>query len=254
MATGNSFKTDLYKLYNYSQNSFISYPKEIFIETLREVFAKDSYYHYVKDNFGYPLVTDHTNQLPEAGIQDDSSTRIFIGEAFRNDASYYPHILVKNSGARGLNLSFNRDKYLVQWENLLFEDGYGNQKIIKHPAFFSQNGIWEGTITLDVAAKSPQARDEIVEIACITFVDINFDDLKNSGIVVKPPSIGSASESEDRTGKAHKQSINFEYRYEWHREIPIRDVIDVITFCFDIGQNQNKIDPNLSIQFQLPLS
>jgi len=49
MATINTFKTDLYNLYNYSQNTAIVHPKEILIETLREVFSEDSYYHYVKN-------------------------------------------------------------------------------------------------------------------------------------------------------------------------------------------------------------
>lgn len=254
MATGNSFETDLYALHNYTQNSFISYPKEIFIESLKEFFGDDSYFHYVADPWGHPKVTDHTNQPIEAGLHDDSSTRLFIGEAFRKDASYYPAILVKHGGASSVPIAFTRDKFLVQWGNIVFDDGYGNQKIIKQPLYYMQSGAWEGSIIVEVVTRNaPKARDELVQLVGILFVDKCFDELKDSGVVIKPrPSVGSPSESDDRGDKFYRQAITFEYRFEWRRQIPVRNTIDIINVCFDIGAT-GKEAPNLTIQFQLPI-
>ena len=252
MATGNSFKTELYDLYYYTQSSFISYPKELFIETLREFFSQYSYYHYSRDAWGYPNVTDHTNQLPDAGINDDSTTRLFIGESYHFGSTYYPSIIIKNSGARSVPISFTRDKYLIQWENLLLEDGYGNRRIIKQPAYYIQSGAWEGTISVDITTKNaPQARDDLIELVATLFIDTRFDELKDSGLLIKPgPSVGSPSETDEGGDKLYKCSINFDYRCEWHRKIPIKSTIDIINFCIDIGASK-KIAPNLAIQFTI---
>src|SRR5574338_1021430 len=112
MSSNNFFRSDLFGIYNIIQASMIVYPKEIIIATLRDFFSKDSYYHYSKDQWGFPNTTDHTDLPPGAdmpagaGARPDLSptsilsTRVFIGENYRYEGIYYPAIFVKSGGSR----------------------------------------------------------------------------------------------------------------------------------------------------------
>jgi len=252
MGTGNIFKTDLYYLYDYVSNPAITYPKELFVETLREFFSQDTTYHYQRDVWGFPLITDHTNEKQEAGFVDNTTSRLFIGEAFRNDQDFYPALIIKHGGTKSVQIAFNRNKYSVQWENTIFEDGYGNRKIIKTPAYFERNGAWEGSIIIDVQSRNSRSADELSELVAINFVDRSFDDMKNSGVVILgSPNISSPSELFDRTGKIHKRTVTFDIRSEWCWQSKINNVIDIVNLCFDIGNINTQIfSPNLAINVQ----
>jgi hypothetical protein len=130
----------------------IVYPKEMIISTLRDFFAKDSYYHYSKDQWGFANTTDHTDLVPGAdiptqfnsngAIQEGLSTRLFIGENYRYDGIYYPAVLIKSGGGKYVPLSINRDQGSVQYEDIIYEDGYGNQTTVHKPKSFITAGIW----------------------------------------------------------------------------------------------------------------
>lgn len=258
MGTANNVKTDLYGLYNYVQNTMISFPKELFIETLREFFSKDSYYHYQRDEWGFPKVPDHTDLPSDSGLSDSAATRLFIGEAYRYDVIYYPALIIRNAGSRSVPISMSRDKGSLQWQDTLFVDGYGNEKIIQTPAYFVQAGAWEGSVTIDVETRSPRSRDELVDWISVAFVDACFDDMKNSGVVIKSgsPTAGSPSETDDRNDKLFKQTITFEIRSEWRRHIPVDNVVEVINVCADIGNLAHDppvVAPNLKISTTVEL-
>ena len=242
MSLNNAYTSDLFGLYNIIQASMLVYPKELVIATLRDFFSKDSYYHYSKDQWGFPNVTDHTNMPlgsdlpsgsgahPEFTLTQNLSTRIFIGENYRYNGIYYPAILVKNGGSKYIPLSINREKGGVRYENIIFEDGYGNQKIVAKPVAFITAGAWEGTISIDVLTKSLRSRDDIIELIAMCFTELNFETLADVGLLIKPLTIGSPSEADDRNDKLFKQSITLDIRTEWRREIPIYNVVDTIFF------------------------
>jgi len=235
--SGNIWKSDLYGLHNYTQNTLVSYPKQLFIETLREFFSQDSYYHYQRDEWGYAKVPDHTDLEPDAGLNDDVTTRIFIGEAYRYDVIYYPALLVKAGSFRSVPISMNRNKGVVQWGHTRIIDGYGNSTIFSTPEAFVQSGAWEGQISIDIETRSMRSRDELSDLICIAFVDTVHDDLKNAGVLIKSgsPQLSSPSEGEDRNDKLFKQTVTFDIRGEWNRRIPTGNVIDVISLCVDLG-------------------
>jgi hypothetical protein len=161
------------------------YPKEIILATLKDFFSKDSYYHYSKDEYGFANTTDHTDlplgsDLPVGSLNSTSltninlPTRLFIGENYRKDIIFYPAILVKNSGGRSVQVSFTRQKGTVQYEDTLFIDGYGNEKIISTPSTFVTAGAFEGTINIDVRSRSIRARDDLVDLIFLCFTDFYF--------------------------------------------------------------------------------
>lgn len=258
MSTVSAFKTDLYALHGYTQNTLISYPKELFIENLRKFFSQDSYYHYQRDEFGFALTPDQTNMLPTSGINDSLTTRIFIGEPWKKDIVFYPALFVKHGGAKSVPLSMSRDQDSLQWQAIQYTDGYGNSKIVQTPVAFIQSGAWEGSIVVDVASRSSKARDEISELVALSFVDFMHKDMFKSGVLIKSgsPSISSPTETDDRVDKLFRCSLTFDIRTEWSRHIPVTSVVDAINICIDLGNlnvNPPALDPNMSISTTIEL-
>jgi hypothetical protein len=248
-ATGSFERSDLYQIYNIVQNSAISFPKDIIISILRDEFAKDSYYHYVADEYGFPKVTAHKDLLLDAGFQDDQTTRIFIGEYYRFDAIMYPAILVKVSSVKSTPISLNRNKYNIEYEKTIIYDGYGNSRQVFTPAYIDLAGVYEGTLTLDIIDRDMLSRDNLASLLMIIFTDIKFETLAKAGVVVKPPSLTGFTEAKDRENvPLYKASISLEYRTEWRRLIPISSVVDQINFCIDFKNMETGITaPNLEI-------
>lgn len=259
MATGynNGVRSDLNKIYNIVQNNFISYTKDIIIATLKEFFAKDSYYHYVYDQWGFAKVNDHTDQNINAGIHDDLTTRVYIGEVGRFNVIHYPSILVSSSGATHIPISINRDQGRVDYQTTTFVDGLGNEKKIQVPEAFILSGAWEGSITIDVYCRGVREKDDLLELISILFIDLAWNDLYRAGIAVKQNvQVGSLGFSDDRNDRLYKQSVTLNIRTEWKRVIPVLNTLDTINFCIDFGNlavEPAEIAPNLTINTQIDL-
>lgn len=256
MATGSSIKSDLYKIYGIVQNTMLSYPRELIIEVLRESFSLDSYYHFVRDEWGFPKIKDHTNLSSSAGMHDDIVSRIFIGDSFKKDMKFYPAVLVKSGGSKYVPISATQNLGYVQYVDTLVLDGYGNKKIYATPSHYVLSGAWEGQITIDIFAGDISARDEITQIVSMLLTSVHFRQLVEAGVIIKPISISSPSEIDDINGKIYKTTINCDIRTEWERNIPIASTIDAINFCTDFGDLSNNtpiIAPNLSISTTVDL-
>lgn len=241
MATNSIFKSDLNKLYGLIQSSMIVYPKEIIIQHLRDFFSKDSLYHYVKDEWGFGKKVDQTDLPLGAGMFDNLTTRIHISESHPHDGIFYPFVMVRHSSAKYVPISINRDAGKYETEDRIFEDGYGNRTIFKNPTKFVFEGVFEGSLSIEIAARSPRTRDDVAELISMYLTDIGFDQLYHAGLVIKPVSIGAPSETQDRNEYVYKVPINIDYRMEWRREIPIGNIVEAILFSITF---QNLDDPN----------
>ena len=249
--------TDLYKINHIVQSSFIRYPKDLIISMLKEFFEKDSYYHYVRDEYGFAKVNSHVDQDISAGIGNDLTTRVFIGEKNRFAVIHYPSILVSFSSSKHTPISMSRDVARVDYSTAQYIDGYGNSKNIQVPYAFILSGAWEGSISIDVFAKSLRERDDLVELIALLFTDLVWSDCYRAGVAIKQNiSVGSPGESDDRNGKLYKQSLSLEIRTEWRREIPVLNTLDIINLCVDFGHintNPPEIAPNLTVNQNLNL-
>lgn len=258
MASGNNVtRTDLYKIHNVVQNNFISYTKDVIISTLKEFFAKDSYYHYVYDEWGFAKVNDHTDQNINAGIHDDLTTRIYIGEVGRFNVIHYPSILVSSNGAKHVPISINRDQGRIDYITTTFIDGLGNEKLVQTPYAFILSGAWEGSINIDVFSRGAREKDDLLELISILFIDLAWNDLYRAGVAVKQDvQVGSLGVTDDRNDRLYKQSVTLNVRSEWKREILIQSTLDVINFCVDFGNlsvEPPDIAPNLTISERIDL-
>jgi len=262
MGSNNFYRSDLMGIYNVVQSSMIVYPKEVIIATLRDYFSKDSYYHFSKDAFGFPNTTDHTDlplgadlpygpgSNPQLNPSPILPTRIFIGENYRNDSIFYPAILVKSGGSKYVPISINRNQETIRYQKILMTDGYGNETIVTKPTSIVTAGAWEGSIIIDIMTRSLRARDELVEVVGMCLTDIHFDMLHEIGVIVKPISISGTTETDDRNDKLFRQTITFDIRTEWRREIPIVNTIDAVMLAInfaDLSKPNPTPAPNLTI-------
>lgn len=268
MSSNNFFQSDLMGIHNIVQASMLVYPKEVIIATLRNYFADDSYYHFSKDQWGFPNTTDHTDLPPGADLPRGPGahpelnphpvlpTRLFIGENYRYDNIFYPAILVKTAGSRYVPISINRNQGTIQYSELIYQDGYGNQTIVKKPEYYVTAGAWEGQIIIDVMTRSLRARDSLLEAIAMCFTEVTFDTLYDIGIIVKPLALGAPSETDDRNDKLFRQSITLDIRTEWRREIPVADVIDAILFTatFQDFSRNSPVAANLTINTEVDIT
>lgn len=206
------------------------YPKELVVATLREFFSKDTYYHYVYDEFGFPKTPDHTDLPIYAGYHDDITTRVYIGESYRFNVDYYPAIIVRHGGSVSVPISINRETAGVQWGDMVYEDGYGNIMTFPTPKSFIFAGAWEGSMNVDIIARDLRARDDLVDLVSLLFVDIAFNDMQRAGLIVKGVSSGAPSETDDRNDHFFRQTVTLQIRSEWRRQIPVGNIIEIINF------------------------
>lgn len=254
MAAGFNYNTELYEIFHVVQNTMLRYPKDLIVSSLRDFFNRDSKYHFVKDEWGYPYTPDHTDLSSDAGLYDELTTRVFIGENNRYDIIFYPAILIKAGSFRSVPISINRNQYYVENKIMEFTDGY-TRKFIATPDKFVTAGAWEGSINIEIHSRSIQERDDIAELVAIYLKEINWNNLSRAGVSIKPDiSIGAATESDDRNDKLHKLTITVNIRTEWRREVPISNIIDVITFCVEFGDvRTGSTAPNLEINSKADL-
>lgn len=254
MGVGGFFSSNLFSLYNIVQNTQILFPKELLISTLREYFAQDTKYHYVKDPWGFPFTPDHTDLLPNAGTDDDLSTRIYVGSESRLDVAFYPCVLVKHTGSSFAPVSFNNESQGIQYDYRLYVDELGRQFNVQVPVGFIYAGAWDLTFSIDVMTEGPQDRATIVEAICMLFQVIARDDLTRAGLFIKSVKTDSETSELYQNDLIFKQTINLECRGEWRRLVPVRDIIETISMCIEFGNiEQNLPDPNLQINYQFTL-
>jgi hypothetical protein len=132
-----------------------------------------------------------------------------------------------------------------------FEDGYGNLiATFPVPEHFIFAGAYEGSINIEIKTRDLRARDDLVDLISLLFIDIAFDDLQKAGLIVKNVSSGTSSETQDRNDFIFSQTITLQIRSEWRRHLPIGNIIDIINTSIDFGRTDPEPGPiarNLTI-------
>jgi hypothetical protein len=105
--------------------------------------------------------------------------------------------------------------------------------------------------------RSLRSRDDIAEAVAMCFTEVTFDTLYDVGLIIKPISIGAASESDDRNDKLFRQTLTLDIRTEWRREIPVRNIIDAIFFTStfeDLSRPGTPVPANLTVNTETSLT
>jgi hypothetical protein len=244
MSTSHRVYSDLFTLADFVQQTAVSQGKNLLIDSLREYFKDDIFYKYVSDAFGFPLTPDVTDLPPD--IQEERTTRIFIGDIFRYDKRYWPAITIRQSSGRTYHVSFNQNQ-TTKYRLDLVVDGYGERSYLRVPTHKVIAGAWDQSFEIIVATESISDREELTDIISSFFIGKIRQEIYNSGLFIRNVNIGAEREEDWGNDKVYLQSVTLETYSEWRREIPINanSLIEAINFCFNygiLGSNQYSVD------------
>lgn len=227
--------TDLFDISGIVQTIGIVAGKSLLIDTLRDVFREDREFKYVEDPFGFPKIPEEVGLASDAGLNDSTTTRIFIGSTYRYDVSFYPCISVKNTSSRYVPVSFNQDWLGIVYRKEQLVDAYGNSTFISTPAYNTLVGAWDQTFEVKITSESEIDREELADIVQTILISTKRHELQDAGLFLK--TISTSGESEEPRGNnyLYSVSINLETRSEFKVMVPISDVIERIGLYITFG-------------------
>lgn len=256
MATSHQVYSNFYSRNDIVKHVALVQGKNLLIDALRELFTNDSLYPYRQDEFGFPLVPDHTglpieeggteldtdgnpivNPSPNLSIDAHLSTKILITSTYRQDVKFYPVITVKQTNLKDHPISFNQNAIQVHYRKEFIRDGYGNQVEIRTPTHYVFGDAWDQSFEIKIIAEDLDDRDHIADIVNYGLWNLKRDELRASGLFIKNITGGGETEEENSKGVSkwlYSYTITVNTYSEWSREIPIRNVIERINFYFDI--------------------
>jgi len=246
--------SDIYHLDNISGHVGIVHGKNLLVDTLREIFSRDREYHYVTDIFGYPKTPGHADLEIEAGIEDNATTRVHIGTSYRYEQSYLPAISVRQTSISYRPISFNQNKWNIEYDRRRTEDGYGNVDWLTVPARYTYAGAWDQGFEIKVVSNSQEDTAAIADIVLISLQSTYRDILQRNGLFIKKVSAnGENTESVNANDPIFSISISAETYSEWRRTIPVSNLIERIRFCFEVDMGSVNDPPATGLSFKVDL-
>ncbi|KKN13223.1 hypothetical protein LCGC14_1008530 [marine sediment metagenome] len=246
--------TDIFNLENVVSDIGMVAGKNILIDSLRNIFAQDREYKYVSDIFGFPKTPTHLNLDPVAGLDDDETTRIFIGSTYRYDIKFNPSIIVKHTGSRYVPISFNQNLLGIINRKEIITDGYGNSSTIYTPAYHTLMGAWDQTFEVKIVAENEIDREEIADIVQVSLMGTRRMDLQQAGLFIKTMSTSGETEEKYSNDYLYMVSISLDTRSEWKVHIPISDIIERIGVCLTFNTIGGAVADGLTINEQITLA
>lgn len=232
MATSHRVYSDLFDVANYVQQTCVSAGKNLLIDALREYFRQDTFYRFTTDAFGFPLTPDLTELPPD--IQEERTTRIYIGDVYRFDKRFWPAIVVRHSSGKYRPVSFNQNQTSKYRLDMVL-DGYGNRSFVRVPTHRVVAGAWDQSFEVQIASESTMDREELTDIVSSFLIGTARQELYEGGLFIRSVSMGAEREEDWGNEKVYIQSINIEAYSEWRREIPIDSIVEGLNFCFSYG-------------------
>lgn len=227
--------SDIYNLDNIVQHVGILHGRNLLIDILRETFSRDREYHFVRDIYGFPKTPAHQGLDTNAGIENEDTTRIFIGSAYRYDISFLPAIVIRQTSTSYVPISFNQNKWVTEFAKQRIVDGYGNATIARLPSHYAYAGAWNQTFEIKVLSKSLEDTISIADIVMISLQATYRQVLQQNGLFIKNVSAGGESaEVIGANDPIFALSITANTRSEWRRHIPVSSLVDRIQFCFNV--------------------
>lgn len=250
--TGAISFSDIPMLDNIVANVGIMAGRNLIIDILRECFSRDREYSYHNDIWGFPKTPPAKDLDLNAGIDNDKTTRLFIGSVFRYDVSFTPALVVRQTSTTYKPISFNQNRWNIQYETQRIIDGYGNQTFLEVPSRYSFAGLWEQTFEVKIVSKSLEDTITLADIVMISLQHTYRDILQQSGLFIKQVrSNGEQNENFGAKDPLFSMTISIDALSEWRREIPISNLVERIQFCFNFDNTLNDVPPQETFKFTL---
>jgi len=220
--------SDFFSENNIIQQVAVVHPKNLLIQSLRDVFRKDSVYTYRSDEYGFPLTINLTGKE----LDSTETTKILISDIYRHDVKFYPAIVIKHSGGSYKPISFNQDG-VFKYRKDFIEDAYGGRRPISIPTHKVYQGKWDLGFDIQVYSESYTELQEIIDILAMALQYVLWNDLRASGLFISSLNIGGENAEQYANDYVYAQSISIKTLSEWRVEIPIENIIEKIVFSID---------------------
>lgn len=233
--SGQLVYSNQYDLDNIVTDTGMLQGRNLLVDYLRIAFARDKEYRYLADIFGYPKTPSHLGLSSDAGLPpDDTSTRVFIGTQYRHDITFLPAITVRTSSSSYHPVSFNQNGGVVIYDWSRIIDGYGNETIVKLPSAIQFAGAWDQNFEIKITSKSLEDCVAISDLVMMSLQHTFRLQLQQNGLFIKKVSAGAeTTENINNNDPLYHISVSVETYSEWHREIPMSDLVERIRYCFD---------------------
>lgn len=252
--TSHRVVSDIFNLENVVQQTGIVHSKNMIIDVLRNLFAQDREYKYVSDVFGFPLTPSHLGLDPDAGLDDEETTRIFIGSTYRLDAKMNPSVIVKSTGGGYTPISFNQNIYGVINSLEKIIDSEGNVSIVRTPAYSTLAGAWDQKFEIKVITENEVDREEITDIINVSLMGTRRMELQDAGLFIKTLTFAGESEEDYANDKLYTSVITLDTRTEWKINIPISNIIERIGICLTFNTIGGVASDTLSVNETIELA
>lgn len=232
--SGQLVYSNQYDLDNIVTDTGMLQGRNLLVDYLRIAFARDIEYRFKTDAFGFPRTPSHLGLSSDAGLPpDNSSTRIFIGTQYRFDQTYLPAITIRTTSSNYHPISFNQNAGVIIYGWSRIVDGYGNETILKLPSAIQHAGAWDQNFEIKITSKSLEDCVAIADLAMIALQHTYRLDLQQNGLFIRRVSAGGeTAENINNNDPLYHISLSVETYSEWHREIPVSDLVERIRYCF----------------------
>lgn len=230
--------SDIFRLENIVSQVGCMHGKSLLIDELRNIFAQDREFRYRSDEFGFPLTPSHLGLEPDAGLDDEETTRIFIGSSYRYDVKFNPAISVKNTGSKYVPISFNQNLLSIIHRLETITDGYGNSSYIYSPTYSTIMGAWDQTFEVKIVTENEVDREEISDIVQSTLIGTRRMALQRAGLFIRDLSTSGEVEEKYSNDYIYSISINLDCRSEWKVHIPLNNVVERIGLLVTFGDGR----------------
>lgn len=231
--------SDFFSENNIIQQVAIVHPKNLLIQSLRDLFRKDSIYTYRSDEYGFPLTIDLTGK----DLSSEETTKILISDVYRHDVKFFPAIIIKHSGGSYKPNSFNQDG-VYKYRKDFIQGNLGDRRPISVPTHKVYQGRWDLGFDVQVFSESYTELQELMDILSIALQHVLWNDLRASGLFISSLNISGENAEQYANDYVYSQSVSIKTLSEWRVEIPIENTIERIVFSIDSNLNTSKYEGN----------
>jgi len=250
--TGNISPSDIPLLDKIVQNVAMEAGRNLLIDILREGFGRDRFYRWLPDAWGFARTPDHRGLAPHAGATDDTTTRLFIGAQFKNSGAFLPAIIVRQTSMAYRPVSFNQNKWELEFGRTPLIDAQGNIEYISAPVAYSYVGLWDSNFEIKIVSRSLNDTTRLHDLLMIMLQSTYRYILQHNGLFIKEVrSSGEQSESIGANDPYYVTSISVETLSEFRRRIPVYDTVDRIQLCIDVNELETDPPPREIIKIRV---
>lgn len=250
--TGNISPSDIPVLDKIVQNVAMEAGRNLLIDILREGFGRDRYYRWVPDNWGFAKIPDHRGLAAEAGAFDDATTRLFIGAQFKNAGAFLPAIIVRQTSMAYRPVSFNQNKWELEYGRTPIVDADGAISYISAPVAYSYVGLWDSNFEIKIISRSLNDTTRLHDLVAIMLQSTYRYTLQHNGLFVKEVrSSGEQTEDFGANDPYYITSISVDTLSEFRRRIPVSDAVQRIQLCIDVNSITTDPPPSSIIKMKV---